>query len=728
MLRLRLQALEEIKNKKPVAKPETAGNSLTAVFAIDVFGDAQLKDKLAPSSYQQFKKAIRTGEPIDPSVADQIATAMKEWALSKGATHFTHWFQPLHGLTAEKHDSFINFTGSPYNRSLQMNFSGKQLIKGEPDASSFPHGGIRSTFEARGYTAWDMESPSFVRFGANGSFLTIPSAFCSWTGEALDTKTPLLRSNEVLSKATVRLLRLLGDNVVQSASAQLGSEQEFFVIDRGFYNARPDLVSCGRTLLGAQPPKGQQMEDHYFGSLDRRILAFMQDVEWKLWKLGVPSTTRHNEVAPSQYEIAPIFEPMSVACDHNMITMEILKETAREHDFACLLHEKPFAGVNGSGKHNNWSVCTNTGENLMEPGSTPKDNARFMLVLAALVRAISLYGDLVRVAVAVPGNDFRLGMNEAPPAIISIYVGDQLEQVIQDIVGESEIGGKLQRMPSKMQLGVNSLPTLPRDSSDRNRTSPFAFTGNKFEFRAVGSSQSCARPGMILNTVMAESMNFVSDELEKQLKSNLKMDFAVHSIVSKLLKEHGRVVFNGNGYSDDWRKEAERRGLPNLRTTPEAIGVLSTPKTVELFEKTGVLNRREVASTQTIMYENFSKTVAIEAECTVTMAQTYVLPVALEHKRNIAASVDSADPVQAKLVKDVSKSVTDLVNAIDALKGVKEQAKKFHEDHLHEQATFYRNEVMDAMAATRTVCDTLESHVDDKLWPFPKYSEMLFLK
>jgi len=732
MMFLRLKALEDIKNKNPVSKSEHQRKSLSDVFGENVFGDTQLKEKLAPSSYKQFKKCIETGEPLDPSIADQIATAMKEWALAKGATHFTHWFQPLHGLTAEKHDSFINFIGSPYGRTLQLNFTGKQLIKGEPDASSFPHGGIRSTFEARGYTAWDMSSPSFLRAGANGSFLCIPSAFASWTGEALDMKTPLLRSNEAISAAAVRLMRVLGDNSVTSASSQLGVEQEFFVIDRGFYTARPDLVACGRTLIGAQPPKGQQMEDHYFGSLERRILAFMQDVEWKLWKLGVPTTTRHNEVAPSQYEIAPIFEKMSIACDHNMLTMEVLKEVAREHDFACLLHEKPFAGVNGSGKHNNWSISTNTGENMMDPGSTPKENARFMAVLAALVRAVSLHGDLLRISVATPGNDFRLGMNEAPPAIMSIFIGDQLFEVVQDIISAdndiTDSTPKLQRVQSKMQLGVNSLPHLPRDSSDRNRTSPFAFTGNKFEFRAVGSSQSCGRPGMIINTVMADSLLYVADEIEKKLQSGMKPELAIHLVVSNILKEHGRVIFNGNGYSDDWRKEAEKRGLPNLRTSPDAIKELTAEKNIELFEKMRVLSRREVHSAQHIMYENFSKTVAIEADCMVAMVSSHVIPAALDYKNKVSNSIDREDNVQVQFMKDISKSVSDLMSSLEHLKRVKEQAKKYSEEQLHEQSAFYRNEVFEAMAKTRAASDALEVVVDDKLWPFPKYSEMLFLK
>jgi len=470
MLHLRLKALEDVRNKVPLVNKDHQEQQVGDVFGQLVFGDAELKSKLTPSSYEKFRRVIEKGENLDPNIADQIAGAMKEWAISKGATHFTHWFQPMHGLTAEKHDSFISFTGNAYNRTFTMNFDGKQLIKGEPDASSFPHGGIRSTFEARGYTAWDMESPSFIRSGANGNFLCIPSAFASWTGESLDMKTPLLRSNEAVSKATIRMLRLLGDKTATHAYSNMGIEQEFFLIDRGFYVARPDLLACGRTLLGAQPPKGQQMEDHYFGSLDRRVLAFIQDVEWRLWKLGVPTTTRHNEVAPSQYEMAPVYETISVACDHNMLMMEVLKEVAREHDMVVLLHEKPFAGVNGSGKHNNWSISTNTGENLMDPGNTPSNNMRFMIMLTSLVRAIGTYGDLMRAAVAVPGNDFRLGANEAPPAIISMYLGEQLTDVINDFIGD-EVTTKLERKSSKLTLGVGALPHLPRDASDKQNFS-----------------------------------------------------------------------------------------------------------------------------------------------------------------------------------------------------------------------------------------------------------------
>jgi len=728
MLHLRLKALEDVRKKEPLVNKDHKGQQVGDVFGELVFGDTELKAKLTPSSYEKFRKVIQTGENLDPNIADQIAGAMKEWALSKGATHFTHWFQPLHGLTAEKHDSFISFTGSAYNRTFTMNFDGKQLIKGEPDASSFPHGGIRSTFEARGYTAWDMESPSFIRSGANGNFLCIPSAFASWTGESLDMKTPLLRSNEAISKATIRMLRLLGDKTATHAYSNLGIEQEFFLIDRGFYVARPDLIACGRTLVGAQPPKGQQMEDHYFGSLERRVLAFIQDVEWRLWKLGVPTTTRHNEVAPSQYEMAPVFETISVACDHNMLTMEVLKEVAREHDMVVLLHEKPFAGVNGSGKHNNWSVATNTGENLMEPGNTPSTNMRFMVMLTSIIRALGMYGDLMRAAVAVPGNDFRLGANEAPPAIISMYLGDQLEDVINDFVGD-EVTTKLERKSSKLTLGVGALPHLPRDASDRNRTSPFAFTGNKFEFRAVGSSQSCSRPGTILNAIMADSLHYLADEIENEMKNKgFNVEIAINSVVKRVLKENMKVVFNGNGYSEEWRQEAEKRGLPNLRTTPEAIATFASEKNIAMFERTKIYTRREVLSAQSVLFENYAKTVSIEAECLHNMASAFVLPVALEYKQKIQSTIDPSEPLQAGLMKEFNTHVNQLLSSVNELKSAKDHAKTFHEDKLHEQTTYYRKQVWDAMAKTRAACDALEVLVDDRMWPFPKYSEMLFLK
>jgi len=724
MFNLRIKALEEIPKRTPVTI-DVESLKLEKAFAEDVFGDRELQKILPSSAYKAFKKAVEKGADLDPQLADQIAAAMKEWAVNKGATHFAHWFQPLTGLTAEKHDSFIGFSGSPYNRTLSINLDGKQLIKGEPDASSFPNGGLRSTFEARGYTAWDMESPSFIRKTPNGSFLTIPTAFASWTGDALDLKTPLLRSNLALSTATIRLLNLLGDNKATSAFAQLGIEQEFFIIDRGFYLARPDLVAAGRTLLGAVPAKGQQMEDHYFGSLNQRILCFLQDVEWRLWRLGVPVTTRHNEVAPSQHEMAPIFESISIACDHNMVMMDVLKETALEHNFVCLLHEKPFAGVNGSGKHNNWSIGTNTGDNLMDPGHSPAENVRFLLFLAALVRAISVNGDLLRVSIAVPGNEHRLGMNEAPPAIISIYIGDQLLQVVNDIINDNESGSS---SPAVFSWGVKSLPKFPKDASDRNRTSPFAFAGNKFEFRAVGSSQACARPAMVLNAIMSESLHYVADQVEKESKSKKHLNEITQSIVKTIFTEHQRAIFNGNGYSQEWRDEAKRRGLFNLPTLPDAVQQLTSPKNIKLFHDCKVLSEREVHSLQHVLYENYSKHQAVEADCLYSMVNSNIIPTALAYKKQLLDTLNTKESAQAEYLAQYDQMISKLISTTSLLNKVRREARNFGEDKLHEQAAFYRGPVYDAMCEVRLASDTIEEYVDDKYWPFPKYSEMLLLK
>jgi len=726
----RLNAVESLKDRVPVTSPFYSASKTPAdVFGQDVFQEKDLKEKLTPAAFEAFKKAVDTGALLSEDIGDQIAAAMKDWALSHAATHFTHWFQPLHGLTAEKHDSFINFTELQH-RSINLNFSGKQLIKGEPDASSFPSGGIRSTFEARGYTAWDMTSPAFLRRGANGCFLLIPTAFCSWTGEALDLKTPLLRSIEAISKATIRMLNLIDENnKAITAYTNLGCEQEFFTIDRGFYNSRPDLVACGRTLLGAKSPKGQVLEDHYFGTLDRRILAFLQDCEWTLWKLGVPATTRHNEVAPSQYEMAPIYESVSVACDHNLLMMEVLREKAREHGLATLLHEKPFAGVNGSGKHNNWSISTNLGDNVLEPGSTPSKNVQFLVFLTATLRAVSLHGDLLRVGIAVPGNDHRLGANEAPPAIMSAYIGEVLSQVIQEIIGDSGTASKnIQKQASKMKLGVSGLPTLPRDLSDRNRTSPFAFTGNKFEFRAVGSSQSCARPNIFLNAIVAESLNAMADQLDALLKSGLKRDIAIQSVIVDQLTAHQRVVFNGNNYSEEWIKEAAKRGLPNLRTLPEAIKELCSEKNIKLFENSGILTRKELESQQHISFENYVKVIGVESAVMLQMVTASIIPACFESKRRLSKSINPKSPAQVKILEKLDSQLDTLLTCVEELKELRHEGEKFDDHHHFEQATFYRTKISDAMDKTRHVCDSLETIVDDQLWPFPKYSEILFLK
>jgi len=724
MYSLRIKALENINTRTPV-QVDYHGKSPSDVFDADVFGDKELKARLSESTYNTFKQLVAGGGTLDAGIADQIAGAMKDWALSKGATHFTHWFQPLTNLTAEKHDSFINFQGESYSKKLVMNFSGKQLVKGEPDASSFPNGGIRSTFEARGYTAWDMASPSFVIHGRNGSTLCIPTAFASWTGEALDTKTPLLRSNDAVSKSAIRVLRLLGDNTATSVHSNLGVEQEFFVIDRGFYNARPDLRAAGRSVLGAAPAKGQQLEDHYFGALEPRMLSFMQDVEWRLWRLGVPSTTRHNEVAPSQYELAPIFEGVSVACDHNMLMMETLKETARDHDLACLLHEKPFAGVNGSGKHNNWSLGTNTGINLMEPGEDPQSNMRFLAFTAAVVRTVSVHGDLLRASIAVPGNEHRLGANEAPPAIISVFLGSYLDEIIQNVV---ESTNKKTPLDSHMHLGVNAIPHLPKDASDRNRTSPFAFTGNKFEFRAVGSSQSCARPVTYLNSAMAESLNTFADQVERELKPGADVNVVATKVMVEWLKEHMRAIFGGNGYSQEWRDEAAKRGLWNLATLPQAVEQLTSAKNAKLFSDLGVFNKAELDAQQATLYEFFSKHIQIESDVLLDMATSGVLPASLEFKGNLLRTVDQNSKAQSTYLNKVSTLISDLLDALEEHEQVNNKAKDFDHEDLHGHAVFYRQQVCDAMAKTRAACDALERVVDDKLWPYPKYSELLHLK
>jgi glutamine synthetase len=730
-----MRAIEALKHKKPVVRGHV-GKKPVDEFAIDVFGEREMKEKLPSATFDSFAKSNSEGSPLDPNVADQIATAMKEWAMHRGATHFTHWFQPLTGLTAEKHDSFVSFTGPMYNRKVIMNFSGKQLIKGEPDASSFPSGGLRSTFEARGYTVWDMSSPAFLRRGANGSFLCVPTAFCSWGGHALDFKTPLLRSEFVLSKSVARLMNILGDKDVKGAVSENGVEQEFFLIDRDFYFSRPDLVHCGRTLQGAKPPKGQELEDHYFGNLDKRVLAFLQDAEYNLWRLGIPMTTRHNEVAPAQFEMAPIFENLPVACDHNMLMMEILREVAKEHEFACLLHEKPFAGVNGSGKHNNYSISTTTfsglpGKNLTDPGNSPEDNAKFMVMVSALVRALNLHGDVLRVGVATTGNDHRLGANEAPPAIISMFLGDQLSRVVDELItdGTSTQASHISTK-SQMVLGVNSLPSLPRDASDRNRTSSFAFTGNKFEFRAVGSSQSCAMPMLMLNTIVADSVNHVADLLEQELKSGASRTVSIQKVVANVLRENKGAIFNGNGYSEEWKREAVKRKLFNLPSSPEAFRELGSDKNKKLFGSLGILSDVELTSHQHVLYEQYVKALNVEAHSLADIAVTYILPVALEFKSrlyNFAASDDSG--LQKAYFGKSNTLANDLITSIEALKKAVAHAETLREDHLHEKATFYYQEILNGhMKKVRSICDEIESIVDNKLWPLPKYSEMLFLK
>src|SRR4051812_15119227 len=602
------------------------------LFGANVFSDEVMRARLPENVYKALRNTIKKGAPLDPNVADVVATAMKEWAMERGATHYTHWFQPMTGLTAEKHDSFLTPTDAG---SAIAEFSGKELVRGEPDASSFPSGGIRATFEARGYTAWDPTSPAFILENPNGTTLCIPTAFCSWTGEALDKKTPLLRSMEALSKQAVRVLKLFGSDTAKVYTTA-GPEQEYFLIDKHFYYSRPDLINAGRTLFGARPPKGQEMEDHYFGAIPERVLACMLETEMELYKLGVPVKTRHNEVAPAQYEIAPLFENANVATDHNMLVMETLKRVASRYGLQLLLHEKPFAGVNGSGKHLNWSMADDFGNNLLKPGDTPHENAQFLLFLAAVIRSVSRHGDLLRLTVAHAGNDHRLGANEAPPAIISVFLGDML----QDIVEQIEKGGaKSTKAGGTMQIGVSVLPTLPRDAGDRNRTSPFAFTGNKFEFRAVGSSQSIAGPNVVLNTIVAESLDEIATQLENAVSSGKDLNTEIQALLPKLIAESKKVIFNGDNYSEKWHAEAEARGLPNRKSTVDSLPDLVSPKSIALFGKYGVFSERELHSRFEIFLENYKKTITIEAQLTAQIGCRQILPAALRYQAEVAGSI-----------------------------------------------------------------------------------------
>jgi glutamine synthetase len=721
----RAAAIQLIAHKSPRAT-ENRSTNVPEMFGANVFGADQMRARLPESAFRALRSCMEHGQELDPGLADQVANAMKEWAVERGATHFTHWFQPMTGSTAEKHDSFASLEGG----RLVMEFSGKALVKGEPDASSFPSGGLRATFEARGYTAWDPTSPAFIRETRNGATLCIPTAFCSWTGEALDEKTPLLRSAEALNREAMRVVRLLGDDKASYVYPTLGCEQEYFLIDRDLYVLRPDLVATGRTLFGAKPPKGQELEDHYFGAIAPRVLAYMQEVELELWKLGVPVKTRHNEVAPSQYELAPIFERSTIAVDHNMLCMEVLKHVAQRHGFHCLLHEKPYAGINGSGKHNNWSMSTDTGENLLEPGKSPEQNMRFMVMIAAIMRAVDLHAELLRVTIAHAGNDHRLGANEAPPAILSIYLGEQLTDIVDSLIAGTARGSD--RKKDSMRLGVSVLPSLPRDATDRNRTSPFAFTGNKFEFRAVGSSQATAKPNTVLNTIVAESLAYFADEIER-LQAGKGLEAAVNEVVVDLFKKHQRILFNGNGYSAEWHAEAEKRGLPNLRNAVDAIGTFCAPKCIQLFERFGVLSAKEAESRMNIMFEAYSKAIAIEGQSALSLARTMILPAAQKWQLAVAQSVAAVKQAgvdvkaQERRFKDLVARTEMLVVAIEDLAGVFEHAEQ-HAGSPQDHAKTYRDRVVPAMAKLREVADVLETLVDDAEWPLPKYREILFMQ
>jgi glutamine synthetase len=683
------------------------------VFGSNVFSLSEQRKRLPKHVYAQLRATLARGDELDTSLADMVAQAMKEWAMEKGATHYTHWFQPLTGLTAEKHDSFYNPAG---DGTAIADFSGKELIQGEPDASSFPTGGIRATFEARGYTAWDPTSPAFILENPNGALLCIPTAFASWTGEALDHKIPLLRSMDALSSAALRALRLLGDTEAQRVFTTVGPEQEYFLIDEQYFFERPDLVTTGRTLFGAKPPKGHELDDHYFGSIPERILACMMETELELTKLGVPVKTRHNEVAPNQFELAPMFEGTNVGCDHQMLTMQIMQNVARNYGLVCLLHEKPFAGVNGSGKHNNWSMGTDTGDNLLEPGETPQENLSFLFFAAAVIEAVDTYQELLRASVASPGQDFRLGANEAPPAIISIFLGTELEEIFGAIAAGKATPS---RPGSFLGLGTPVLPALPLHSGDRNRTSPFAFTGNKFEFRALGSSMSPGWPNTILNTIASEAIDRMSSELEAQLKGGATLEKAILAIVKSSYKEHSRVVFNGDGYSQEWHDEAAKRGLANLRSTVDALPWIVDKTTIDLFKKHKVLTKRELEARYDVYVEQYSTKVNIEAEVAASIARTLLLPAALRHLTELkAAGVES-------LVLETEELVDELVSGIKALEKVNHEHP---EAEGIEHATYMRDSVLPAMETVRESADKLERIVADDLWPLPKYAEMLFIK
>ena len=696
--------------------------NVAKIFGEDVFNDTVMQERLPKKVYKDLKKTIEEGKELDLATADVIAHEMKEWAIEKGATHYTHWFQPLTGVTAEKHDSFIS---APLpNGKVLMSFSGKELIKGEPDASSFPSGGLRATFEARGYTAWDCTSPAFVRHDAAGATLCIPTAFCSYKGEALDQKTPLLRSMQAINEQSLRLLRLFGNTTSKKVTPSVGPEQEYFLVDADKFLQRKDLIYTGRTLFGAMPPKGQELDDHYFGTIRQRIAGFMKDVNEELWKVGVTSKTQHNEVAPAQHELAPIYAECNVALDHNHIVMQTLKRVACQHGMKCLLHEKPFAGVNGSGKHDNWSLTTDDGKNLLEPGKTPHENIQFLLVLTCILKAVDTHADLLRESAADPGNDHRLGANEAPPAIISVFLGEQLGDVLEQLISTGEATHSLKG--GKLQTGVDTLPDLAKDATDRNRTSPFAFTGNKFEFRMVGSRDSISGPNVVLNTIVAEAFSEACDVLEKADN----FDEAVHDLIKKYATEHQRVVFDGNGYSDAWVEEAERRGLPNIRSMVEAIPALTTDKAINMFEKFKVFTKAELESRAEIKFESYAKAINIEARTMIDMASKQIIPAIIKYTKELADTVVAvkeagADAsVQAELLTEVSGLLAESKKALEALKVVTDQAAAMEEGE--DQARFYHFDVVPAMEALRTPVDTLEMIVDKEAWPMPSYGDLIF--
>lgn len=720
----RMNAVAAVTNYKPIEKPlsfsETPSKNL---FGVNVFSDAVMRERLPKAVYKAMRRTIDFGEKLDITVADAVAVAMRDWAIEKGATHYAHVFYPLTGHTAEKHDSFLEPDGKG---GVLAEFSAKQLIQGEPDASSFPSGGLRATFEARGYTAWDVTSPAYILENPNGTTLCIPTAFCSWTGECLDKKVPLLRSMQALNSMAQRILKLFGEPDPGLVFSTAGCEQEYFLIDRNFFFARPDLINAGRTLFGAKPPKGQELEDQYFGAIPERVLACMLETERELYKLGVPVKTRHNEVAPGQYEIAPIYENANLATDHQYLTMTTLQRVARKYGMACLLHEKPFAGINGSGKHLNWSLGTHSA-NLLEPGNTPHSNMQFLVFCAAAIRAVHLHGDLLRATVAHAGNDHRLGANEAPPAIISIYLGEQLTDIFEQI---GKGGAKSCKEPGFLNVGVDTLPAFKKDAGDRNRTSPFAFTGNKFEFRAVGSSQSVSGPLVALNTIMADSIDYIATQLEKRVAGDPdKLNSAVQEVLQGIVREHGAIIYNGDNYSEAWHQEAVRRGLPNLRNTVEALPALLEKKNIELMDRYHVLSPREMESRYEIYMERYVKDIAVESRLTLEIAKTTIFPAAVKYQQQLASTALALKQLgkvpTTTILDEVNELVIGLEQAIAALEGaLHNHAEGSTRDH----ATHARDRIVPAMVQVREVADKMECVVSDECWPLPTYQEMLFIK
>ena len=704
----------EDKNKEKI--------NVVELFGSNVFNDKIMQERLPKKVYKELHKTIDEGKELDPITAEVVAGAMKDWAVEKGATHYTHWFQPLTGFTAEKHDAFI--TAPHADGTVSMDFSGKELIKGEPDASSFPSGGLRATFEARGYTAWDCTSPAFVREDSAGAILCIPTAFCSYTGEALDQKTPLLRSMQALQTQTLRLIRLFGNTTSRKVTPSVGVEQEYFIVDRQKYLKRKDLIFTGRTLFGAMPPKGQELDDHYFGVIRQRIAGFMKEVNEELWKLGVSAKTQHNEVAPAQHELAPIYAECNVAADHNQIIMETLKQVAERHGLQCLLHEKPFAGVNGSGKHNNWSITTDDGINLLDPGKTPHENVQFLMILTCILRAVDRHADLLRESAADVGNDHRLGANEAPPAIISVFLGEQLEDVLEQLISTGSATHSLKG--GKLHTGVKTLPDFAKDATDRNRTSPFAFTGNKFEFRMVGSRDSVAECNVVINTIVAEAFSDACDRLEKAEDFEL----AVHDLIKEYATEHQRIVFNGNGYSEEWVEEAKRRGLPNINSMVEAIPALVTDKAIQLFGKFGVFTEAELRSRAEIQYEGYSKALNIEARAMIDIASKHIIPAVMRFSRNLAGTVNEiktagADvTVPMNMLKDTTALLSQTKLALAKLQEAADQAAAMANGR--EQAEYYHEVVFKDMEELRVPVDKLEMIVDKEEWPMPSYGDLLF--